>query len=704
MIILFFGWLSGFAQNTDTLTVRTDSISAAQNIEFLYQLLLERTEDRLPEALDLGKDNTEEAYEDLIEDYLFYLESPININTDEVIHLAEIGLLSMFQLEALQKYRRQFGDFLFMDELLMLDGFSEATVAVISPLVYFGKSEKSKELERPSIRTMLTRGQHQVTMNYAEKFGGTADDDYLGSPRKIQLKYTYHYKQKLRVGIAMEKDAGEPFFFGKLGDSIQDIVRQYRNPGFDFYGAHCYVSDIKITDGETRALIVKDLALGDYQLSFGQGLTLWSGMSYGKASGGSSPMKRASGIRPKASSSEGKFFRGAATTMKYRDFYATAFYSSRKVDATVSLADSLDDPELISALQETGYHRTINELSKRNTIRQQVFGGHLCYASSNLEIGYTMYHLRLSAPLELKPSKYNQYYFQGDRLTNMGLDFRWLLQDFVFFGELARSSNGAMAGLIGMTVKPRGYINFSLLYRNYAKDYQNLLNGAFGESSRGQGEEGVYLGLQCAPLPGWDLLAYCDFFRLTWLTSQVYNPSWGQEYSLKVSHQISKTASMQLRFKSKTKMKNSVDDHVFSHYPVFYTKRSLNFQISYGITESLTFSDKASYSHYFNDDEVNSRGYLLCHDIAYKPPNRPFAFTFRYALFSSDDYNSRVSVYENDVLGAFSIPSLSGAGQRVYLLGKLKLFNSLSLYSRLGITVINGEAKTDVKVEMIWKS
>lgn len=699
MILLFCGWLSGFAQNADTLAVRTDSLMAAQNIEFLYQLMLERTEDRISEALELGNGNGEEAYEDLIEDYLFYLENPVNINSDEIIHLEEIGLLSAFQLEALQQYRRHFGDFLFMDELLMLDGFSDATVAVISPLVYFGKSEKTKELERPGIRTILTKGKHQVTLNYAEKFGGTTNDDYLGSPRKIQLKYAYQYKQKFRFGIAMEKDAGEPFFLGKLEDSIKEIVRQYRNPGFDFYGAHCYASDLSITDG----LAIKVLALGDYQLGFGQGLTLWSGMSYGKASGGSSPMKRASGIRPKASSSEGKFFRGVATTMKYRDFYATAFYSIRKVDATVSLADSLDDPELISALQETGYHRTINELAKRSTIHQQVFGGHLCYASSNLEVGYTLYHLRLSAPLELKPSKYNQYYFQGDRLTDMGLDFRWLLHHFVFFGELARSGNGAMAGLIGMTAKPRGYINFSLLYRNYAKDYQNLLNGAFGESSRGQGEEGVYLGLQCTPLPSWDLLAYCDFFRLTWLTSQVYNPSWGQEYCVKVIHQISRTASMQLRFKSKTKMKNSVDDHVFSHYPVFYTKRSLNFQISYCITEALTFSDKAAYSHYFNDDGTNSRGYLLCHDMAYKPPNRPFAVTFRYALFSSDDYNSRISVYENDVLGAFSIPSLSGAGQRVYLLGKLKLFNSLSLYSRLGITIISGETKTDVKVEVIWK-
>lgn len=659
VILLFFGMVNAIkAQDADSLR------PVVQNVEFLYQLLLERTEESLTEALELYGVEGDEAQEDLIEDFLYYLENPININTEEVIHLEEIGLLSAFQIEALQKYRRQFGDLLFAEELMMMEEFNEATVAVITPLVYFGKSERKQEQERITSGKMLTRGRHQLSVNYAQKFGGTVDDSYLGSPQKYQLKYTFNYKQKLRFGIVTEKDAGEPRFF-------------------DFIGAHCYASDLRITDG----FAIKDVALGDYQLSFGQGLTLWSGMSFGKASGGSSPMKRAASVRPKASSGEGKFFRGAATTMKFRDFYATAFYSIRKVDS----------------LQETGYHRTQNEIDRRNAIRQQVVGGHLCYASPNLEVGYTFYHLWLNVPWAIKPSKFNQYYFQSDRLTDMGLDFRWLLHNFVFFGELARSDNGAFAGLIGMTIKPKGYINFSLLYRNYDKRYQSYFNSAFGESSRKQGEEGFYLGLQCTPISSWELLAYADFFRLTWLSSQVYNPSWGQEYSLKVSHQISRTASMQLRFKSKTKMKNSADDHVYSHYPIFYTRRSVNFQITYGINESLTFSDKASYARYFNDDGANSRGYMLCHDIAYKPPSLPFTLTFRYAFFDSDDYNSRVSVYENDVLGAFSIPSLSGAGQRIYLLGKLKLFSSFSLYSRVGVTIINGEAKTDVKVEVIWK-
>ena len=678
LFILFLGlaWAVK-AQDADSLN------PILQNVDLLYQLLLEQSEDRIAESLERIDENGDESHEELIEEYLYYLENPINLNSEEVVHLEEIGLLNAFQREALLQYRKQFGDLLFPNELLMVEGFSDAVVTVIAPLVYFGKNEKLQEVEQPSIGRMLTRGNHQLTLNYVEKFGSQTDEDYLGSPRKFQLKYTYHYKQKIRFGVVTEKDAGEPLFF-------------------DFIGAHCYITDIKLTH-ESQGLVVKNLALGDYQLSFGQGLTLWSGTSFGKALGGSSAMRRAAGVKPKVSCGEGQFFRGAATTLKYRDLYATGFYSIRNIDATVSQADSLDEPALVSALQESGYHRTPNELEKRNAIQQQVFGGHFCYAGPNFEIGYTLYHLRLGTPLELKPSKYNQFYFQGDRLTDMGLDFRWLTDKTAFFGELSRSNNGALASLVGMTVKPKGYIDFSVLYRNYNKRYQSFFNGAFGESSRGQGEEGVYLGLHCAPAPRWDLLAYGDFFRLTWLTSQVYNPSWGQEYSLKLSHQISSTATMQLRFKSKTKMKNSADDHVYTHYPIFYTKRNLNFQINYGITENMTFSDKVAYAHYFNDDGADSRGVFICHDIAYKP-QKPFSLTFRYALFDSEDYYSRISVYENDVLGAFSIPSLYGRGSRVYLLGKLTLFGSLSLYSRIGINVLSERTKTDFKLEMIWKN
>ncbi len=713
----FFVLIIALSMRPDSTAFHPDSVTVRENMDFLYDRLLLEVEDQAEES---GIDEeVAEEYETLLEEYERLRDHPVNINSGDAVCLCELGLLSSFQWEALRQYQRQFGDLLFVEELMMIEGFDERHVAVLAPIVGFGKNDYIQDLEKVTVEKAITKGRHTLTLNYAQKFDGQKADEppsdslmlarpnayQLGNPMKCQLKYNYAYSSKLRLGLVMEKDAGEPWSFGRLSDTIQEVVRAYRRPGFDFYGAHLFLSDVTVMGkGTEHPLQLRSLALGDYQLSFGQGLTLWSGMSFGKGAG-SSLMKRGAGVRPKASAGEGKFFRGGAATLTYRDFQVTAFYSFRHVDATAVETDSIDDaePELVSALQESGYHRTLGELAKRKTLIQQVFGGHLSYSGPQLEVGYTLYQVRLGAPLQLSPSKYNQFYFQGVRLSNMGLDARWQLPKMALFGELARSDNGAFAGLVGATLKPRGYIDFTVMYRNYGMRYQNLFLGAVKESSRGQAEEGYYLGLQCAPAPRWTIQAHCDIFRLRWLSSQVYNPSWGQEYQLKVMHQLSDKVSLQLRLKSKTKMKNSTDGQVFSHYPIFYSKRNVQLQLSYTLFDALLISHKASYSHYLNDDGLDSRGYLVCLDLAYKPEEKPYSLTFRYALFDSDDYNSRICFYENDVLGAFSIPSLNGLGSRVYLLGKVKFFQTLTVYSRIGMSFLQEETKTDWKVEIVWK-
>lgn len=231
----------------------------------------------------------------------------------------------------------------------------------------------------------------------------------------------------------MEKDAGEMFFTDKVSDTIQKLLGNQYHRGFDFVGFHLYAKDFGV---------VKAAVLGDYQLAFGQGLTLWSGMSFGKAGAGSSVMKQGRGITPKGSASEYAFMRGAAVTLGSGPFSGTLFYSNRWVDANVSMADTLEsEAEFVSSLQETGYHRTIGELQDRHAIRQQVIGGHLAYSIAHFEIGYTAHHTWLSVPLELKPSHYNQFYFQGQRLTNQGVDFKYVKGKYAVFGEVAMSYN-----------------------------------------------------------------------------------------------------------------------------------------------------------------------------------------------------------------------------------------------------------------------
>ena len=714
IIIALFSCLFAKAQ------IAIDTIPA----NALNELLIEQVE-RLAED---GDDDAD--YEDLLDNYIFYSENPVNLNSDEVMRLVELRLLNLFQYNELQKYRRYYGDFLFLAELEMVEGFDEQTIDIIAPIVYIGTDRGGDKI---TLKKMARYGKHQIVGRYEqilESQAGYADisdsallakpnSRFLGCPQRYQLRYTYNYRNKIRAGFVLEKDPGEMFFTDKVSDTIKSLLGSKYRRGFDFVGFHLFARDLGI---------VKAAAIGDYQVAFGQGLTMWSGMSFGKAGAGSSVMKQGRGLSPKASASEVLFMRGAATTLGKGPFSGTVFYSNRWLDANVSLADSLDEAELVSSLQETGYHRTIGEILDRHAIRQQVVGGHLAYAVAHFEVGYTAHHTWLSVPLQLKPSHYNQYFFQGQRLTNQGIDFKYVKGKLALFGEAAMSYNNdstllqqaqtpmAFAGLLGATFKPAGYLNFTLLYRDYGKAYQNLFSNAFGEGSRNQGQRGVYLGAEAALAPYWNLLLYADQFQFTWLTSQVNAPSWGHDYYLRLSHSFSKRANAYLQIRSKTEMKNSTDAYVFSHYPIFYTKNSMRFNINYSLRNGLVFSNKAEYAHYRNDDGSNSHGFFICQDVAYKPENKPFSLTFRYAIFDAEDYDARVYAYENDVLYSFSVPALYGKGMRVYLLGKWKPFNSLTLYARIGstiysdrdeissgLTLIQGNRKTDLKVEAIWK-
>jgi len=85
---------------------------------------------------------------------------------------------------------------------------------------------------------------------------------YPGSPQKVFIRYKYQYKNLLQYGVVGEKDAGEQFFKGS------------QKQGFDFYSVHFFVKNIGV---------IKSLALGDYTVSLGQGLTQWQSLAFKKS-------------------------------------------------------------------------------------------------------------------------------------------------------------------------------------------------------------------------------------------------------------------------------------------------------------------------------------------------------------------------------------------------------------------------------------
>ncbi|MEZ5195670.1 MAG: hypothetical protein R2764_04525 [Bacteroidales bacterium] len=99
---------------------------------------------------------------------------------------------------------------------------------------------------------------------------------------------------------------------------MQTLTGPKLKNGFDFYSGFISLQDIGF---------LKALSIGDYHLDFGQGLTLATGLAFGK-SATSIDMKRfAGGVRPSTSANENLFFRGAATTIRIKKVDITAFYS-----------------------------------------------------------------------------------------------------------------------------------------------------------------------------------------------------------------------------------------------------------------------------------------------------------------------------------------------------------------------------------------
>ena len=104
---LVFLILSLFAVSFAKAQIAIDTLSA----EALNALLIEQVE-RLAEDSDDDLD-----YEDLLDNYIFLSDNPVNINSDEVMRLVELHLLSVIQYEELKKYRRYYGHFMFLEEL-----------------------------------------------------------------------------------------------------------------------------------------------------------------------------------------------------------------------------------------------------------------------------------------------------------------------------------------------------------------------------------------------------------------------------------------------------------------------------------------------------------------------------------------------------------------------------------------------------------
>ncbi len=625
----------------------------------------------------------------------------VNLNSTDANELKRLLMLNELQLQNLLAYTREFGQLASIYELQVVDGFNEEVVRQMLPYICLSEIRT----ERFSAGKILRYGRPDVLARYQrvpekqQAYSGGSDSlrslhpdhYYLGGPDALYLRFLFSYRDQFQAGILGEKDPGEPFL--PKADSLKK--------GFDFYSAHLYLKD---------AGKLKYLALGDYQLQFGQGLTLWSGLSLGSSTGALPSRRRAAEVRAHTSANESSFFRGIAATVSLGKFWITGFYSNRKRDANLLKPDSASsEEEFVSSIQQTGFHRTPAELADKNALREIMAGGHAGFNGNRFRVGLTAWHSVYDKPFRKQSNEYSKFEITGLSNTYAGLDYSYSYKRLTLYGEGSGQQGAGIAFLQGLSFTPDPRLSLALLYRNYQASYSNPFSSAFGQGS-GSNEKGLYLGMTALPLRNFSLTAFVDYFRYPWLHYRVDAPSSGEEYSVQMSYSPGIRCEMKLRYRLVRNPLNYSRDNSPLYLVSFTTRQSWQWQFSSQALPWLRLESRVYLVRRTSPLSPAEQGYFLGQDLLIKPLKKRYSVSLRYALFDTDSYDTRIYAYESDVPGSFSVPALSGKGSRFCLLLKMRLMDRCDLLLRFSRTLypgvqhisegparIEGDRKTELK-------
>lgn len=713
LVLLTLGGLGNIVAQVDD-----DPVEDNPDEQLVIESLLEGSDQ---ENLDLG---TQFEYLEA------YLKNPIDLNNATQEELTDFGMLSAIQIQGLLLYRKKLGQIYSLYELQGVPTFDPQTIQKLLPYVTVSATQ---EMEKMNFKRMFTRGRHEVYLRYIrilEKQKGYIPNEfgdsttkYLGSPDKFYARYRMKYRDRMSLGITMEKDPGEEFFKGS------------NKQGFDFYSGHFYLKNLSKN--------VHSVALGDFNAYFGQGLTMWGGFGSRKSTGQVLNIKRnATSIRPFTSANEALFLRGAAASFRFlkeSNLEVTAFGSFRQRDVSITEGiDSIQSLEQLidflanyatlysdptdgaiagssTVLNESGFHRTDREVERENTTNMITSGARIRYSGTNWHIAGNVVHTYFTTPLfRGNPNLYQKYDFSGQSLLNASLDYSYNYKNLQFFGETAIDDKAAVATVNGVLANLDPRINIAILHRYYSYKYRHLNGNAFGESARTNNESGLYLGVESNLGAGLKFSGYFDIFQSKWLSYQADAPARGYEYVVRLDYNLSYTSGMYLQYRFEQKDRNLSANETKIDYLIPNKQHRLRYHFSYNVNSQLSLRSRIEFS--WTKDNLAEHGFMLYQDIVYKPKFIPLKFNTRLAFFNTQGWDSRIYAYENDMLTLFTVGAFANTGLRYYFNLSYKINNMFTVWLKFsqtyfmdtdeissGLNQIDGPVRSEIKAQVRMK-
>ncbi len=608
---------------------------------------------------------------------LEYLESnPIDLNTTSVVELQQIPFINAVIANNIIKYRTEKGKFTTKRELLDVEGISDDLYEEIKPYVIVRSGNRDfietegGEIIRENIKRKVdfisnfdVRIRSRVLQDLQTRVG-FINGKYLGTKPKVynQARLTYNQKDFILEGnITLEKDAGEK----KLTD---------------FVSGYLELRDFKF---------IKSLVIGDYSLNFGQGIGMWNTLSFSKGIDAVSGLKKTGiGLKSYRSVTESQFFRGIATQISLNYFDFNLFYSDNYYDGSIDT--TLNE---ITSFYFEGYHRTESEINKQNAVKEKLFGGNISYINKGIRIGALYWTSSFSKNIGAD-STTKLYTFSGDKANMLSFYYDVVFRNMNFFGELARSQDGAVAGLGAIQFTFYKIADIILLYRDYPENFAPVHSFGFGEKSGNtQNERGIYAGITLRPMSGLIINSYFDQYKFPYRSYFEPVPLTGNDFLINADWKATRNLSVSFKYRNETKEESrTIKDEFNRDKKIIDARTQLNFRAGfiYEISDRFIVRGRFDYVYVTYDKYGgNNKGFMVFSNFRAIPLSN-FVLDLRVIYFKTDSYDSRLYEYENDIKGVMTNLALYGQGRRWYILARYKPFDFFEINAKYSETYIDG--------------
>ena len=625
-------------------------------------------------------------WENELEELSNRLQEPVNLNSATREQLEQFPFLSDIQIEHLLAYIYIHGQMETIYELQLVEELDRQTIQYLLPFVCikainnepaFRWKTMLKDAGRYGKNEVITR----IDIPFYKRKG--YEHTYLGPSVYNSVKYTFRYRDQLYAGGVAEKDAGEPF------------AALHNRYGYDYYSFYLLLQNC----GR-----LKSLAVGNYRLSFGQGLVMSTDYLMGKTIYASSFNNRSAGIKRHSSTDEYNYFRGVATTVALtKRLSVSAFYSHRNMDGVVT------DGE-ITSVYKTGLHRSRKEADKKNLLTSQLTGGNVSYQQNHIRLGITGVYYVFNRLYEPELTGYSKYNIHGNHFYNLGIDYAYRWRRFSFQGETAIGKQG-WASLNRLQYSPVQDIQFMLIHRFYSYDYWAMYAHSFGEGSTVQNEQGYYVGLETTPFSHWRFFVSFDLFSFPWKKYRINKPSRGTDGLIQATFTPRTNLSMYLKYRYKQKERDLTGSKGTLTLPIFH--HQLRYRLNYSLNDVFSSRTTLDYNHFHSQDRAATKGYQVTQMISSQLPWTRLFADVQGSYFCTDDYDSRVYVSEKGLLYTFYTPSFQGRGFRCAVRLRYELNKHWLFITKFGETIylnrneigsgndlIYGNKKADIQMQL----